>query len=201
MQILSGLFGSIQECSVKPQKGFQQLFWKKILSKPYSMLWDGRTGQALQGNSSNFMRQKFHAMLQTAEFSCMFLYCCRLVFGHPNFGLIAYSAIIYSCKWNMWQICIHYLSSLACYCFFFQPQAGNTNKNSSKALSLWNFTLVMAKLKTVARTAGCCTKSLNVSSEEHPWRHMIAPKGAVHRTLCLPWVIFFPYDRYRKIQW
>lgn len=101
MQILSGLFGSVQESSIKLQKVFQQLFWKKILGKPYIiMLWDGRKGHVFQGNSSNFIRWKFHFILQTAAFSCMFLCCCKLVFGHPNFGLIAYSVTIYLCKWK-----------------------------------------------------------------------------------------------------
>lgn len=191
MQILSGLFGSIQECSIKLQKGFQQLFWKKMLGKPHTiMLWDGRTGHALQGNSSHFMRRKFHAMLQAAEFSCMFLYCCRMVFGHPNFRLIAYSTIIYLCKWNLLQICIHYLSGLVCYWFFFNHKQAIL-KYPSKALFLWNLTLVMAKFKSVAKTAGCCTKSLNISSEEHPWRHMVSTKGAVYKMFCLLWLIFF----------
>ena len=35
MHILSGLFGSVQERSIKLQKVLQFLIWKKILGKPY----------------------------------------------------------------------------------------------------------------------------------------------------------------------
>lgn len=135
MQILSELFGSVRERSIKLQKVFQRLFWKKILSKPYIiMLWNGRKEHAFQGNSSNFMRWKFHVMLQTAAYSCMFLYCCKLVFGHPNLDELHIQPPFIYVRENMLQICMHYLSSLVWCCIFFQTQADNSDKSLQKCI-------------------------------------------------------------------